>query len=366
MTMMLARASCADTGHARLPDCEGMPAADLGSDRRMRLAAARLYLVCDSTPGGSGAAGGAAPGDRRRRATSCSCATSCSATSRWSPWPLRARAVRAARRTADRQRPAARRARGRRRRRARRPGRHARRRGARARRPGHADRPLHARHRRDRRRRAAGDGAPSWTTSAWAPCTRHPPRPGAPRSASSSSATPPRTPAPFFAIGGLHAAQPRRGARCRRRSARVVLRAIAEAADPQSAAREAAHADSMRAPTMSAAGRQCRRRPPASRPRRATARIVPRAALRPLGEDERPRALLVAIVVCALLALGVIVGAASVHDLSRHGGSLPGAAVWPSCWRCSHMACIAAATGPCSRSRRCWPSRYSSRRWRSS
>jgi len=36
----------------RLPDCESMPSADLGSDRRTRLAAARLYLVCDSTPGG--------------------------------------------------------------------------------------------------------------------------------------------------------------------------------------------------------------------------------------------------------------------------------------------------------------------------
>jgi len=29
-----------------------MPAADLGSDRRARLAAARLYLVCDANPGG--------------------------------------------------------------------------------------------------------------------------------------------------------------------------------------------------------------------------------------------------------------------------------------------------------------------------
>ena len=52
-----------------------------------------------------------------------------------------------------------------------------------------------------------------------------------------------------------------------------------------------------------------------------------RAALAPLGEGERPAALLVAIGVCLLLALGVIVGAASVHDLSRHGGSVPGAAV---------------------------------------
>jgi hypothetical protein len=51
-----------------------------------------------------------------------------------------------------------------------------------------------------------------------------------------------------------------------------------------------------------------------------------RAALRPLGEGERPAALIVAIAVAALLALGVAVGAATVHDLSRHGGSAPGAA----------------------------------------
>jgi hypothetical protein len=50
-----------------------------------------------------------------------------------------------------------------------------------------------------------------------------------------------------------------------------------------------------------------------------------RAGLAPLGEGERPVALLVAIAVCVLLALGVIAGAATVHDLSRRGGSLPGA-----------------------------------------
>jgi hypothetical protein len=50
-----------------------------------------------------------------------------------------------------------------------------------------------------------------------------------------------------------------------------------------------------------------------------------RAALEPLGDRERPPALLIAVAVCILLALGVIVGAATVHDLSRHGGSLPGA-----------------------------------------
>jgi hypothetical protein len=49
------------------------------------------------------------------------------------------------------------------------------------------------------------------------------------------------------------------------------------------------------------------------------------ARLEPLGEDERPRPLLIAVAVCAVLAVAVIIGAATVHDLSRHGGSLPGA-----------------------------------------
>jgi len=50
-----------------------------------------------------------------------------------------------------------------------------------------------------------------------------------------------------------------------------------------------------------------------------------RRGLLPLAEDERPVALRVAIAVAALLAVGVIVGALSVSDLSSHGGSLPGA-----------------------------------------
>jgi hypothetical protein len=50
-----------------------------------------------------------------------------------------------------------------------------------------------------------------------------------------------------------------------------------------------------------------------------------RASLAPLGANERPAALLVAVAVCALLGVGVIVGALTVHDLSRHGGSVPGA-----------------------------------------
>lgn len=50
-----------------------------------------------------------------------------------------------------------------------------------------------------------------------------------------------------------------------------------------------------------------------------------RAALAPLAPDERPRPLLVAVAVCALLAVAVLAGGLTVHDLSRHGGSLPGA-----------------------------------------
>jgi hypothetical protein len=50
-----------------------------------------------------------------------------------------------------------------------------------------------------------------------------------------------------------------------------------------------------------------------------------RAALKPLAEGERPAALLIASAVAAVLAVGVIAGALSVHDLSSHGGSLGGA-----------------------------------------
>ncbi len=46
--------------------------------------------------------------------------------------------------------------------------------------------------------------------------------------------------------------------------------------------------------------------------------------LEPLGEEEWPPALLVAVAVAVVLALGVIAGALTVHGLSRHGGSLAG------------------------------------------
>ncbi len=69
-----------------------------------------------------------------------------------------------------------------------------------------------------------------------------------------------------------------------------------------------------------------RQRPDAPRPSRGAARDeAARAALRPLGPDERPRSLLISIALCLLLAVAVLAGALTVHDLSRRGGSLPGA-----------------------------------------
>jgi len=65
--------------------------------------------------------------------------------------------------------------------------------------------------------------------------------------------------------------------------------------------------------------------PPPQRVPRGDREQLAREALRPLAPGERPPALRVAIGACALLAIAVLAGAASVHDLSRHGGSLPGA-----------------------------------------
>ncbi len=49
-----------------------------------------------------------------------------------------------------------------------------------------------------------------------------------------------------------------------------------------------------------------------------------RVELEPLQAGERPRALLAAVVVAVVLALAVLVSVLTVHNLSRHGGSLPG------------------------------------------
>lgn len=65
----------------------------------------------------------------------------------------------------------------------------------------------------------------------------------------------------------------------------------------------------------------------AERPRSAERDAEARAALSPLAEHEWPTPLRIAIAVSVLLAAGVVAGAASIHDLSKHGGSLPGAAL---------------------------------------
>jgi hypothetical protein len=50
----------------------------------------------------------------------------------------------------------------------------------------------------------------------------------------------------------------------------------------------------------------------------------PSLALQPLGAHERPVPLRVAVAVALVLAVGVCVSLATVHDLSSHGGSVPG------------------------------------------
>ena len=126
--------------------------------------------------------------------------------------------------------------------------------------------------------------------------------------------------------------QHRGGARGGRRRV-CVLRAIADAADPEAAARE------LRATARRRPGRHDRERP--CRPSRAEHApgipAEPRArARRPRARPARARWSRCARTsarrrcwsrsrVCAVLAVVVLVGALSVHDLSSHGGSLPGA-----------------------------------------
>jgi hypothetical protein len=62
------------------------------------------------------------------------------------------------------------------------------------------------------------------------------------------------------------------------------------------------------------------------RAERARRDELARAALTPLADDERPAALLIAVAVASLLAVGVAVGVLTIHDLPHHGGSVPGGA----------------------------------------
>ena len=223
--------------------------------------------------------------------TSCSCArSSCPTTSYWRRTRCTG-AVRAAGGAVRRQRPPARRAS-----RSGADGVHVGQddmpvaRGPRAGRPRHADRPLHACARRDRRRRRdATGGSPLWTTSASGPSTRPQPSPGRP-------------------AVGTRAGQLRRRPRRQCRSSRsaactpatsshaidagarraCVLRAISRAEDPERAARALRELLDAAAPgdALEQAGAEAATSwpgPPSSRWR----------------EDERPPALLVAVTVAA-------------------------------------------------------------------
>lgn len=87
-----------------------------------------------------------------------------------------------------------------------------------------------------------------------------------------------------------------------------------------------AHSDTQQAATSTPPGEKTAQPAaggPAANDRRTRDQSV-RAALQPLGEHERPAALLAAVGVAVALACAVLIGALTVSDLSSHGGSLPG------------------------------------------
>ncbi len=66
---------------------------------------------------------------------------------------------------------------------------------------------------------------------------------------------------------------------------------------------------------------------PAQRTRAGPSRDeLARAELTPLAPGERPASLLVSVALAAILAIAVIAGVLSSHDLSKQGGSVPGGA----------------------------------------
>ena len=102
---------------------------------------------------------------------------------------------------------------------------------------------------------------------------------------------------PFFAIGGLDAGNLERGGGGGRAAG------VRAARDRRRGRARGGGARAVRDPRAAAA----RRRPTPARPILSSRDEQARAELSPLGPDERPPALLVAIVVCGLLAVGVIV-----------------------------------------------------------
>lgn len=111
---------------------------------------------------------------------------------------------------------------------------------------------------------------------------------------------------PFFAIGGIDGDNIEAAIAAGAQRVAVV-RAIADAADPEMAARTLRQALTFD-----------------SRSRMESKDQQARAALQPLAESERPVALLVAVAAAALVATVVLVGALTVHNLRSHGGSVPG------------------------------------------
>ena len=192
------------------------------------------------------------------------------------------------------------------------------------RRAGHADRPVHARRGRDRRRRSpsAADGTPLVDYIGVGPVHETPTKPGRPAVG-----------VELVRYAAAHASRARSS-----RSAAWTRRTSATWSPPAPRARSCcARSPTPRIPSRPRAScASCSRqriaqrmaeRPTARRAANASSPRELRARCARSATDEHPPALIVAIVVCLLLAIGVLAGAASIHDLSRHGGSLPGAAL---------------------------------------
>ena len=182
----------------------------------------------------------------------------------------------------------------------------------------------HAPHEIDRAGREDGPGRP--TTSASARSTPPPPSPGARLWDWSSCAMRPLTPpcrssrsgASTRATWARSALQGRVGWQC---CERYPMPRTPSAPPGSSRARSSAPARERQMPGTE-------RRTPARERQMAGADRdeLARAALEPLGEGEWPRALVAAIAVAGALALGILVSLATVHDLRQHGGSVPGGA----------------------------------------
>ena len=288
---------------------------DLGAERRARLTQARLYLVCGGSSDASelpdllraAVAGGVDIVQLREKQLPDRGAGGAG--------ERRACAVRAAGRAADRQRPPMGGAGGGRRRRPRRPGRHAGGGGPRARRPGYADRPVNAFAGADRRGRRERRGLhrrrpdPRDTHQARARGGRRGARPLR-RRARPSAVLRDRRPERGQPRGG-----DRRGRKQGVRAARDRRARPIPSAPRASCASSSRHARwERRVDARAKRGRPAR----ASWPRATARRSAAGRGRAPAGAADRGRRM------CGAGG-AVLVGGLTIHDLSRHGGSLPGA-----------------------------------------